>query len=1419
MNRVKPADSASTHSLGQKGLNDFPVACLGGSAGGVRPYSEVIREIPPDAGLAVIIVNHVRRSQTQLPQILARDTSMPVQMITSGMKLERNHVYINPPNHDVTLRDGAFQLSPLSKKHGWPIVITIFLESLARSWKGRAMAAILSGLDSDGVDALRSIKAAGGITFAQKIETAEHPSMPQGALESGCVDFELTPVEIGREMGRIARVEALEIGGEKETKEAVSALPESAPAESSATGFPIVGVGASAGGLEAISVLLDHLPPDTGMGFVLVQHLDPTHASQLTEILSRKSAMPVCEVQEDTRVEPNHLYITPPHKNLTISGGVIRTVPRPETNVRNMPIDRFMEALAKDRQNGAFGIILSGTASDGTLGARAIKAEGGITFAQQPESAKFDGMPRSAIASGAVDFVLPPEGIAKQLVELSRHSYLKGGAGIEKGLAPADGRDLDRIFVVLRAATGIDFTYYKHNTLLRRIKRRMALHAIESMNAYSRLVEQDSGEAGILADDFLVNVTSFFREPEVHRKIREILFPALLDGRSTDDPIRIWVPGCSTGEEAYSLAIGLTEFLEQQAVHPSIQIFATDLSDMVIEKARAGVYSDSAVSGVSPERLERFFVKRGRVYQVSQAIRDRCVFARQDVTRDPPFSKMDLISCCNLLIYLGPVLQRKVLSLFHYALKSNGFLVLGSSESVGALSDCFETLDRKYKVFSKIGTSTRPTFDVLSGGTATGMPSQRQAPGENSNPAHLVQKEAERMLLADFAPASVIVDEALHVLQVRGHTDPYLQVPQGSPTRNLTPMVRPGLLAGVRAAIEQARKLNAPVTEKGLRVKENDHFRRVDVRVSPIRTYSKERCFLVLFADSEENKAPAQKQAKRKKPGAAAKASDQDVARLEKEIVRLERELTETRDYLQSIIETQEASAEELRSTNEEAQATNEELDTAKEELQATNEELNTVNDELRVRNAEQSSVNSDLRKLLENINVPLVMVGRDLRIRWFTAAMEPVLNLLPTDQGRVISDLRSPLIPDFVGMLVRALTGSEETHYEFQSPDGRWLSLRILPYLGPENSIDGAIAKLIDIDELKRAVDFAEAVVATVREPLIVLDSGLRVRTANDAFYRIFQLERQETEGRFIYEIGNGQWNIPSLRQLLEDILPKELSLTNFQLEHTYERVGTKTMLLNAREIHQNDGERMILLAIDDVTELRRYAEDLRKTNEDLKQFIYAASHDLQEPLRMVVAHTQLVASRYADQLDSAGGVSMKYAVEGALRMEALISGLREFWQLSEHAGEKRTLVDCNDVLRQALLNLETSISENRAVITRGHLPTLMASEAPLIELFQNLLGNALKYRRDEPPKIHVSAVRKGSEWIFSVRDNGIGIDPQHTQQIFGVFKRLHARDKYSGTGIGLAICQKIVERYGGRIWVESEPGKGSEFKFSLPA
>ncbi len=1178
--------------------------------------------------------------------------------------------------------------------------------------------------------------------------------------------------------------------------------------------FPIVGVGASAGGLESFTQFLEHLPAASRMAFVLIQHLDPTHESQLTQILSRKSAMPVREVYGEMPVEAGRVYVIPPGDNLTIEKGVLRTVRRPTgAGVRNMPIDDFLQALAKDQGSGAFGVILSGTASDGALGLKAIKAEGGITFAQDPDSAKFDGMPRSAIATGAVDFVLTPGEIAVRLLAVSGHSYLHPAPDRESDFPQGIEGELHRIFVPLRTATGVDFTHYKRSTILRRIKRRMALHGIEDLKEYARRIEQDASEAKILAQDFLINVTTFFREPESHRILKETVFPALLQGRSPADPIRIWIPGCATGEEAYSLAMGLTEFLDDRSTHPAIQIFATDISEPAIARARSGVYLESALGAISPERLKRFFVKTAGVYQIGHAIRELCVFARQDLTKDPPFSKMDLISCCNLLIYLGPVLQKKAMTAFHYALNPRGFLILGSSESAAAFAESFHAIDRKQKIYSKRGDSMRLTFDFPDRNGAA-VDARPRAAVENAGPVKEAQNEADRMLLAAYAPAGVIIDDAMRILQIRGDTGPYLQLAPGAPTTELSRMVRPGLLAGLNNAVRKARLKGSTVRETGLRAKDGKQFRSVDLRVSPIRGSSgKERCFLVLFEDSAPREAATRGKAK------SAKSVPEALARADQEIERLERELTATREYLQSIIEAQETAAEELRSAGEEAQASNEELDTAKEELQASNEELNTVNEELSARNSELSHLNNDLRKLLESINVPLVMVGRDLRVRRFTAAIGPFLNLIPADQGRTIGDLHSSAIPDFRELLVNALDGGEVKHREIQDLNGRWLSMRILPYKGPGGAIDGAIATLIDIDDMKRARDFAKAVVDTVREPLIVLDADLRIRNANRAFYQVFQVDAGAAEGHSIFDIGAGQWDAPRLRQLLEEILPKRLSLEDFEVEHNYERIGARTMLLNAREIKHIDDERMILLAIDDITMRKRAAEDLRRTNEDLKQFIYAASHDLQEPLRMVVAYTQLLASRCAGKLDGEENRFAGYAIEGALRMEAMVSGLREFWRVSERAEEQRAPVDLNSVLKNVLLILERSIAESEAVVTSDPLPSLKAAETPLIQLFQNLIGNAIKYRAEAPPRIHVSALKNQSEWIFSIQDNGLGIDPQYATQVFRVFKRLHAPDRYSGTGIGLAICQKIVERYGGRIWVEANSGQGSVFKFTMPA
>ncbi len=1164
----------------------------------------------------------------------------------------------------------------------------------------------------------------------------------------------------------------------------------------------VVGIGASAGGLEAFSELLSHLPDDTGMAFVLIQHLDPGHESHLTELLSKASRMPVSEVNGDMRAEANHVYVIAPRRNLAISDGILQTPPRPASG-RNMPIDSFLRALAADRGSKALGVVLSGTGSDGTLGLQAIKAAGGVTFAQEPETAKFDAMPRSAIAAGVADSVLPLAGIARQLVAIARGTHVS----IEPGDAGVPGDpELTKILRLVRSATGVDFTHYKHSTLQRRIKRRMGLRGFATLESYGRHLERSREEASALCEDCLITVTAFFREPAVFTELWKRVLPALVENRGPDDPIRIWVPGCATGEEAYSIAICLMEVLDDRKVSVPFEIFATDISEAAIEKARAGTYTGAALANVSPQRLARFFTKAERGYQIAKSIRDVCVFARHNVTEDPPFSKLDLISCCNVLIYLGPVLQRKVLSILRYALKPSGFLVLGPSESIGTLSESFHQVEKSHRIYCVRPAADRPAPHSTAGRRTEGRLDLRPRTAEGRQEPDLV-READRLVLAEHGPPGAVIDDAMNIVQVRGRTAPYLELSPGEPTQNLLKLAREGLIAGLGKAIRAARQTNAAAREDGFRVEDGGQLIDVKIKVIPFTgsAASKGRYFLVLFEDAEPNRSPMAMH----KPPIPDKGGS----------VRLRRELVAAKEYLQSIVEDHAATLEELRAANEEAQAGNEELETAQEELESANEELNTLNEELKIGNVEYGQVNRDLTNLLESISIPLVMVGRDLRIRRFTRAMEPMLNLIPSDVGRSITDLQPRMeLPDLRRLLWDAMEGGDRKPRDIRDAHGHWYSLRILPSVGPDGKTDGAVLMLIDIDAAKRGLDFAEAIVETVREPLVILDQNLQVMKANRAFYGTFRAAREDTEGRLIYDLGNGQWNIPKLRELLENILPAHSTFRDFEVTHEFEHVGRKVMVLNASEVfNPNAQARTILLAIEDATDRRQAEEALRTTNAELQHFAYALTHDLQEPLRMVVSFTELLGREYKGKLGEDADKFISYSVEGALRIEALLKALLAYWEVSEREQDTPASIDCGAVLAKALLNLQAAIEESAATVTSDPLPTVAADEIMLMQLFQNLISNSIKYRGEAAPKIHVSAERDPEGWLFAVRDNGVGIGAEDSERVFGMFKRLHGSE-IPGTGMGLALCRKVVERQGGRIWVESETGRGATFKFTIP-
>jgi two-component system, chemotaxis family, CheB/CheR fusion protein len=840
-------------------------------------------------------------------------------------------------------------------------------------------------------------------------------------------------------------------------------------------GFPIVGIGASAGGLEAFTGLLKALSPELGMAYVFVPHLDPKRESAFTQILGRATQMPVIQIEDEMKVERNRVYVIPPNRDLTIEDSKLRITHRDEPRSVNTTIDIFFRSLAADQGSNAIGVILSGTASDGTLGLTAIKGEGGITFSQDTGTAKYDGMPASAIAADCVDFVLSPESIAAELARIRQHPYV-AGPFVEPTEEDGKGMDshLAQVFRLLRRATKVDFSEYKPPTIGRRIQRRMALHKIEHIGDYVNLLHRDRSEVNALYQDLLINVTSFFRNPDAFETLKQIVYPAILQARnSSSSPIRIWVPGCSTGEETYSHAISLVEFLGEERTEVPIQIFGTDLSDSAIQRARAGIYKESIEADVSPIRLRRFFHKSDGGYQISKTIRDLCIFSTQNVFSDPPFSRMDLVSCRNVMIYLSQVLQKRVIPIFHYALNPTGFLMIGSTEGLlGAGSELFEMADKKQKIYRKKLVSVPVAFGFSVGhleheaeGIEVAAPPAKQA--DTAKAPIELQREADRLLLARYTPPAVVINDQLEILQIRGRTGAFLELPTGKASLNLLKMARPGLLFELQSAIEEVRKTGVEAKRINVHVDSNGHARQATIHVVPFKTPAHDQnCFLIIFEHQEPDAEVADGAVQPPKVLTEAEKSEKD-----KQIAQLKQELSATKEYLQSIIETQEATNEELQSANEEIQSgneelqsTNEELQTSKEELESANEELHTVNEEMQHRNEQLTQLNNDLTNLLNSINLPMVMVGADLSVRRFTPQATAVLGLMASDIGRAIPRLKLKIdASNLEQMMLDVIQQVQPKQYQVQDQEGNSCGLRITPYRTLDNRIDGVVLSVVE--------------------------------------------------------------------------------------------------------------------------------------------------------------------------------------------------------------------------------------------------------------------------------------------------------------------------------------------------------------------
>ncbi|MFP4062656.1 MAG: chemotaxis protein CheB [Halochromatium sp.] len=842
--------------------------------------------------------------------------------------------------------------------------------------------------------------------------------------------------------------------------------------------MPVVGIGASAGGLEAFKALLQALPEDTGMAFLLVQHLAPTRESLLSEIMARETNLPVQEAEDGAWIAPNHIYVAPPDHSLAVSAERLQLTQgssrkRAGSDHGELPIDFMLRSLADEIGPAAIGVVLSGTASDGTLGLKAIKAAGGMTFAQDEATAQYFGMPGNAIASGAVDFVLPPAEIARELGRIARHPYLLDRSGrIEEEEDPgASTEQMQQVFRLLRARTGHDFSYYKHATIKRRLKRRMLLSKLERFRDYLEYLRTEPSGVDALFHDITINVTGFFRESKTFDALRESVLPALLKGRSANETLRIWVPGCSTGEEPYSLAMVLLEALGSQPSIP-VQIFGTDIDEQAIERARSGIYPSRISSEISQGRLNRFFHEVSGGWQINKAVRGLCVFAPHNVTSDPPFSRLDLICCRNLMIYLGSTLQRRVLQIFHYALKPSGFLLLGASEGIGGSSDLFRLEDKEAKSYAKQSTNSTPTYEFAPARRELGREPQGDPHEPGGRSESEIRQEADRAVLTLFGPPGVIVTRDLTVISFRGKTGRYLEPLPGTASLDLVKLIRQEILVDLRNLFKRALQSDEPVIKTGIELKVDGHGSELNLRVIPLAKDGPERFYLILFDEHPTQAAPSETTAALAAEGAqddAAPGSEASNARISK----LEKELEETREYMQSIIEDQESTNEELQSaneevqsTNEELQSTNEELETAKEELQSTNEELVTVNDELEHRNKELTDTNNDLLNLLSSVNLPILMLDRELRVRQFTPRAKRLFNLIDGDVGRPIGNLRPNLdLPRLEALAHEVMESMAVKRLEAEGEHGNTQDVTLRPYRTHDQRIDGVVVTIFDRD------------------------------------------------------------------------------------------------------------------------------------------------------------------------------------------------------------------------------------------------------------------------------------------------------------------------------------------------------------------
>ena len=1189
----------------------------------------------------------------------------------------------------------------------------------------------------------------------------------------------------------------------------------------------IIAVGASAGGLEALKAFFENIPEETPSAYVVIQHLSPDYKSMMGELLKRSTRLPIVEVTNAMQVKPGHIYLIPPVNNLLLKDGLLCLVDKPQNQTLNLPIDMFFESLSKEKREKAIGVILSGTGSDGTRGARAIKENDGMIMVQEPSEAQFDGMPKSAINTGLVDYVLPVKDMGSELLNfLTAPSVFH----FKDGDIEYDQTELMKILSYVDQKTGLDFREYKRSTLARRVARRVSVCKCRSLSEYYSYLTSKEEEVEILYREFLIGVTKFFRDSKVWELLRKQVIPELIAEKEDGDVLKVWDVACSTGEEAYSFAMCIFEEMEKQNKSLKVKIFATDISDKHLAIGSRGKYPESIAADVPKDFLVKYFVSKPNNYKVVEKLRESVIFSNHNIIKNPPFSNMDLVSCRNLLIYFQTAIQTKAISFLHYALKKDGILVLGTSESVQGHRETFEEIDRKWKIYRNISPSKRLNSDLThSPRTRLIENAERRskvvAQAPPKTPQLKLQKEFNETLLEHFSAASVFVDEEYDILEAIGEFRKYASLPGQGFSTNLLEMLEHDLKYLVQNTLKKAQKLNKQIFYKNAAFNHEGKQKGVDIIVKPFEQQNLEgqTFFMVTFVEEDLN------------------LQDMEVIdnitltkRTKEYVSNLEEELKHTKEELQSSLEEIEASNEELQAANEELLASNEELQSTNEELQSVNEEINTVNAENLQKMDDLAALNADMNNLLESTQIGTIFLDSSLKIRKFTPAIKEHFSFLNSDVGRPISHFTGSMgRSNLLERCQKVLSTGNIFEKPVVAKDGTHYLRRISPYVDSNQEINGVVITFIDIQTLQKSKEKLEASEKRFKsfyeeDPVMHIsvdpESSKVVHCNKMALKTLNYKSLDEIVGLSIYDLYDEESQIRALKS--SKTLQQNGELVNLEQvlqTKTGERVP---VILNATaEKDENDEIRTIRYTFVDITELKRAENQLMKqkadlelANKDLEQFVSICSHDLQEPLSTIKFGSDVLERLYCKVLDEKGANYVSYIKQASTRLSDQIRALLEHSRIGKSSEKK--IVDTAELVEVVKNDLGKRIKDTKAKIHCGNLPKIEAYEVELRLLFQNLISNAIKYTPAErDPEVRISAYKEGDYWVFSIVDNGIGINKEDQKNIFTIFSRVRISEKKDGTGVGLAHVEKIVHLHNGTIWVDSQEGVGSSFYFKLKA